>query len=113
MKSSDSISDYHKRIMVIVNQMSRNGETFTDAQITEKILKSLDLKFNFIIVIIEESKEVDKFTVDELISSLQAHEQKIRKRDGDKTIEHALQSKLSLKEDIYEQGETSTNRYTT
>ena len=55
---------------------------------------------------------MDKLTVDELISSLQAHEQKIVKRNGDKAIEHALQAKLSLK-DRYEQGKTSTSGYTT
>jgi RNase H-fold protein (predicted Holliday junction resolvase) len=111
MKSSESISDYHTRIMVIVNQMRRNGEALTDARITEKILRSLDPKFDFVVVAIEESKEVDKLMVDELMSSLQAHEQKIVKRNGDKAIEHALQA-LSLK-DRYEQGETSTSRYTT
>jgi hypothetical protein len=50
--------------------------------------------------------------VDELMSSLQAHEQKIVKRNGDKAIEHALQAKLSLK-DKYEQAETLTSGYTT
>ena len=98
--------------MVIVNQMRRNGEALTDARITEKILRSLDPKFDFVVVAIEESKEVDKLKVDELMSSLQAHEQKIVKRNGDKAIEHALQAKLSLK-DRYEQGETSTSGYTT
>jgi len=112
MKSSESISDYHTRIMVIVNQMRRNGEAIVDSRITEKILRSLDPKFDFVVVAIEESKEVDKLTVDELMSSLQAHEQKIVKRNGDKAIEHALQAKLSLK-DRYEQGETSTSGYTT
>jgi len=98
--------------MVIVNQMRRNGEAFTDARITEKLLRSLDPKFDFVIVAIEESKEVDKSTVDELMSSLQ-DEQKIIKINREKAIEHALQSKLSLKEDRYEQGETSINGYTT
>jgi len=112
MKSSKSICEYHTRIMVIVNQMRRNREAFTDGRITEKILRSLDLKFDFVVVAIEESKEVDKLIVDELMSSLQAHEQKIMKRNGDKAIEHALQSKLSLK-DKYEKGETSTSGYTT
>ena len=112
MKSSESISDYHTRIMVIVNQMRRNGEAIVDSRITEKILRSLDPKFDFVVVAIEESKEVDKLTVDELMSSLQAHEQKIVKRNGDKAIEHVLQAKLSLK-DRYEQGETSTSGYTT
>jgi hypothetical protein len=112
MKSSKSISDYHTRIMVIVNQMRRNEEALTDAWITKKLLRSLDPKFDFIVVDIKESKEVDKLMVDELMSSLQAHEQKIMKRNGDKAIEHALQSKLSLK-DKYEKGETSTSGYTT
>ena len=76
-------------------------------------MRSLDPKFDFVIVAIEESKKVDKLTVDELMSYLQAHEQKIMKRNGDKAIEYALQSRLSLKKDGYEQGETSTSRYTT
>ena len=109
MKSSESISDYHTRIMVIVNQMRRNGEALSDARITEKILRSLDPKFDFVIVAIEESKEVDKLTVDELMSSLQAHKQKIVKRNGDKAIKHALQSKLSFKEGR----EISTSGYIT
>jgi hypothetical protein len=91
--------------------MRRNGEALTDARITEKILRFLDPKFDFVVVAIEESKEVDKLMMDELMSSLQAHEQKIVKRNGDKAIEHALQAKLSLK-DRYEQGETSTSGYT-
>jgi hypothetical protein len=75
-------------------------------------LRSLDPKFDFVVFAIEESKEVDKLMVDELMSSLQPHEQKIVKRNEDKAIKHALQSKLSLKEDRYDQGETSTYGYT-
>jgi hypothetical protein len=103
MKSLETIFDYHTRIMVIVNQMRRNGEAFTDAWITEKILRCLDPRFDYVIAI-KESKEVDKLTVDELIGYLQAYEQKIVKENGDKVIEHALQSKFSLKKDMYEQG---------
>ena len=99
--------------MVIVNQIRRNEEAFTDARIIEKILRSLNPKFDFVVVAIEESREVDKLIVDELMSYLQAHEQKIMKRNGDKAIEYALQSRLSLKNDGYEQGETSTSRYIT
>jgi len=74
MKSSESISNYHTRIMVIVNHIRRTKETLTVARITKNILRSLDLKFDFVVVAIEESKEVEKLTVDELIGSLQAHE---------------------------------------
>jgi hypothetical protein len=37
MKSSESISDYHTRIMVIINQMRINEEALKNAQITKKI----------------------------------------------------------------------------
>jgi hypothetical protein len=49
MKSSDSISDYHTRIIVIVNQMRRNGAAIVDSRITEKILRSLDPKFDLLL----------------------------------------------------------------
>jgi hypothetical protein len=76
--------------MMIVNQIRRNGEAFTNAQITEKILRSLYPRFDYVVVAIEESKEMDKLTVDELIGSLQTLEQKIMKRNGDKVIKHVL-----------------------
>jgi hypothetical protein len=38
-------------------------------------------RFDYVVVAIEESKEMDKLTVDELIGSLQTLEQKIVKRN--------------------------------
>jgi len=60
MKSSKSIFDYHTRIMVIVNQMRRNEKALTYTRITEKILRSLDPRFDYVVVAIKESKELDK-----------------------------------------------------
>jgi len=59
--------------LVIVNQMRRNGEALINAWIIEKILRSLDPRFAYIVITIEESKLVDKLTMDELMGSLQAH----------------------------------------
>jgi hypothetical protein len=55
-------------------------------------LRSLNPRFDYVVVTIEEFKKMDKLMVDELMGSLQTHEQKIMKRNGDKKIEHALQS---------------------
>jgi uridine kinase len=66
--------------------MRRNGEALMDARITKKILRSLDSRFNYVIDAIEEYKEVDKLTMNEFMGSLQAYEQKILKRNGDKKI---------------------------
>ena len=51
-----------------------------DAWITEKILRSLDSRFDYVIVAIEEYKEVDKLRMNEFMGSLQAYEQKILKK---------------------------------
>jgi len=74
MKSSEYISDYHTRNIVIVNHMRRNREALIDVQIIEKILRSLNPIFDYLVIDIEESKEVDKLIVDELMDSLQARE---------------------------------------
>ena len=65
------------RLLTVVNEMKRYGETINDNQVVEKILHSLDEKFNFIVVAIEESKDLTTMIVDQLTSSLQAHEEKI------------------------------------
>jgi len=53
--------------------MRRNGEALINAWIIEKNLRSLDPRFDYIVITIEESKLVDKLTMDELMGSLQAH----------------------------------------
>lgn len=50
-----------------------------DVTVVEKILRSLSEKFNYIICSIEESKDIDKLSVDELESSLIVHEQKFQR----------------------------------
>ncbi|KAF2303408.1 hypothetical protein GH714_018049 [Hevea brasiliensis] len=50
-----------------------------DKKIVEKILRTLTDKFTYVLVSIEESKDTDTMSIDELQSSLVVHEQKFRR----------------------------------
>ncbi|XP_076926147.1 uncharacterized protein LOC143589199 [Bidens hawaiensis] len=74
MKTGESITDYFGKVMVISNDMRVYGEDMSDVKIVEKILRTLTKNFNFVVCLIEESKDLDEMTVDELQSSLLVHE---------------------------------------
>ncbi|KAK2988354.1 hypothetical protein RJ640_001539 [Escallonia rubra] len=68
-----------------------------DSRVVEKILRSLDPKFDHVVVAIEESNDTETMTVDELSGKLQVHEDKIKRRNKE-PIEQALQAKMNINE---------------
>ena len=76
----------------------------------EKILRSLTDNFENGVCAIEESKDLATFTVDELVCSLEAHEQ--RKKKKEETLDQALQTKASTKDEkvLYSQNIQSRGR---
>ena len=79
MKNEESIDDYFGRVMSVSNKMRSNGEDITDSKIVEKIFRTLTDKFTYVVVSIEESKDTERMTIDELQSSLSVHEKKLRR----------------------------------
>ena len=97
MKESENVSDNITRIQTVTNQLNRNREMLPKTRIVEKILRSLTDNFENIVCAIEESKDLAKFTVDELADSLEAHEQ--RKKKKEETLDQVLQTKASIKDE--------------
>nr|GEV17080.1 putative RNA-directed DNA polymerase [Tanacetum cinerariifolium] len=88
MKGNETIPEYFGRVLCISNQMRSNGETMTDVKIVEKILRTLTEKYMYVVVSIEESKDIDKMSIEELQSTLIVHEQKFKR--GEREEEQAL-----------------------
>ena len=74
MKNSESIHDYYSKIMVVINQLRRNGEDITNVHVMEKMLQSFDPNFEVIVIAIVESNNLEEILVEELIGSIQGRE---------------------------------------
>lgn len=97
MNDSESIQNFLTRITSIVNQIRNYGDTIEDKRIVEKVLRSLPLKFDHVAIAIEESKDLSKLTIPELMGSLEAHEKRLN-RHSEQSLEQVFQSKMNLKE---------------
>ncbi|TXG48236.1 hypothetical protein EZV62_027530 [Acer yangbiense] len=99
MKESESVKDYSSKLSELVNQMRLYGETVEDYKVVEKMLINLPKKFEAKVAAIEESCDLKKMTISEMVSKLQAQEQRMSMRSNDVT-EGAFQAKLQEKQNF-------------
>jgi len=84
--------------------MKSNGETHSEQAKVEKILRSLTLRFEHVVVVIEEANDISKMIVRLLSGSLRAHEQRMNDNKIEKPIEQALQAQVSIGRSYHKQG---------
>ncbi|XP_055822066.1 uncharacterized protein LOC129890558 [Solanum dulcamara] len=97
MKEGDTVKEYSAKLMEIVNKIRLFGEIFLDSKVVEKMMISLPARFESKILAIEESCDLKTLSVAELISKLQAQEQRSSIRDGE-VAEVAFQAQYKGKQ---------------
>ena len=95
MKESDNIDSFFTHVIGMVTQIRSHGETLEERRIVEKVLRSLPSRFDVIVTTIEETKDLSKFTVDELHASLMTHEKRLG-RTTNSSLEHAFKTQISF-----------------
>lgn len=95
MKENENLNEYFNRLSELVNQMKSHGDTIEDRRIVDKILISLTARFDPMVGVIEETKDLSTLTIQGLMGSLRSYEQRML-RHSEKSIESAFQSKLNI-----------------
>ena len=81
MKKSESIESYFSRLSDIKNEMKLNQYNISDRTFIEKILNTLPIKFDHVVVVIQEMKDLEDLSIEDLHGSLILHEQSINETE--------------------------------
>lgn len=80
LKESKSLFNYISRVLAVYNQIKRYDEELNDDIYGRyKNTMIIDLKFNYVIIVNEESKDLNTMTIGEIMGSSHAHEEKLEK----------------------------------
>ena len=83
MKETKGVAEYITQVETVANQLTRNRKTLPASRVVEKIRRSLTNDFENVVCAIEESKDLSMLTVEELVGSLEAHEQRKKKKKAE------------------------------
>jgi gag-polypeptide of LTR copia-type len=75
MNNTEGVSNYITRVQTVTNRLKRNEECLSEQRVVEMILRSLTDTFENVVCAIEESKDLEELTVDEIAGLLLVHEQ--------------------------------------
>ena len=114
MEEDDSFDEFYAKLKDIVNSAFNLGKTISEPKIIRKVLRSLPERFHAKITSIEESKDIDKIPLTELVGNLQTYElglTRIGKSSKSKSM--ALKAKSSDTEDSSDDEDSKMKPYIT
>ena len=74
MEEDESFDEFYAKLKDIVNSVFNLRETIPEPKIVRKVLRSLLERFHAKITSIEESKDIDKIPLTELVGNLHTYE---------------------------------------
>ena len=114
MEKDESFDEFYTKLKDIVNSAFNLGETIPEPKIVRKVLRSLPERFHAKITAIEESKDIDKIPLTELVGNLQTYElglTKIGKTGKGKSM--ALKAKSSETDEYFDDEDSKMKSYIT
>ena len=96
-KEAERVVEYVSHVKTLMNQLRRNGEKLLTCWVVEQTLRSLTSNFEKIVCAIEEFKDLSMVSMEELVKSLEAHDQWRRKKKED-SLDQTFQVKATIKE---------------
>ena len=114
MEEDVSFDEFYAKLKDIVNFAFNLGETIPEPKVVRKVLKSLPERFHAKITTIEESKDIDKIHLTELVGNLQTYElglTRIGKSSKSKSI--ALKAKSSDTDESSDDKDSKMKSYIT
>ncbi|CAN6720140.1 unnamed protein product [Malus baccata var. baccata] len=91
MRENKLLKDYFTRLFDVVNKMKTYGEELPNERIVQKLLISLTKPYDSIVSVIEETKDTETLSVQDVMASLRAFDQRLE-RHADFAPEKAFQS---------------------
>ncbi|KAL5540965.1 hypothetical protein UlMin_044257 [Ulmus minor] len=92
MEEGEKVADFNAKLIDITNRSCLLGEEYVESKIVRKILRSLPHRFQGKVIAIEESKNVDKIRLEELIGSLETFEMGLGEEKKEKVKNIAFKS---------------------
>ena len=114
MEEDESFDEFYVKLKDIVNSAFNLGETILKPKIVRKVLRSLPERFHTKITAIEESKDIGKIPLIELVGNLQTYEldlTRIRKSSKGKSM--ALKAKSSDTDESSDDEDSKMKSYIT
>ena len=114
MEEDELFDEFYAKLKDIVNSAFNLGETIPEPKIVRKVLRSLPERFHAKITVIEESKDIDKIPLTELVGNLQTYElglSRIGKSGKGKSM--ALKAKRNDTDESFDDEDSKMKSYIT